>query len=187
MKKLLPIFMLALACVFQMSVFAATGNVKIEVPEEAGEITVSYAKIAEWEDTSQEEFQGTPVEDLEYENEEKFAVGETIKLMDLEDGIYQIQIQGKVEYEFSPVVVSVPLWNEETEQMEYEILMEPKYILHIPEPEPEITPEPEVPKESSPKTGDYKKVAIYGFFGIFSLLIVIMSCHNRLKCARMSE
>lgn len=188
MKKWILIFAVLIGCFSQIHTLAANGSIKIEVPEEAGKITVSYVKIADWENAEQKEFEEIPNEDVEYENTLEFETGETILLMDLEEGIYQIQIQGNEEFEFSPVIVSVPLWNEEEKQMEYEIQAEPKYIRSIPEPEPEPeTPKTDKPEEASPKTGDYETAGIYGIFGMFSLLIVIMSCHNRFKCARMSE
>lgn len=187
MKKIIPVVALLAACFCQIPVFAASGSIEIEVPEKAGNITVCYTKIAEWEETAQDEFDGLPKDNVEYENQAEFEVGEIVRLTNLEEGIYQVQVQGNEEYEFSTAVVSVPMWNEEEQQMEYDIQMIPKYIRNIPEPEPTPEPETKVPAEASPQTGDYGKVGIYGIFGMFSLLIVIMSCHNRFKCARMSE
>lgn len=179
MKKIIAIFILLIVCCSQISVFAATGSVEIDVPEEAGEITVCYTKIANLEEAQQKEFDGLPRDGVEYENQIEFHANETIRLVDLEEGIYQIQIQGKEEYEFSTAVVSVPMWNETEQLMEYDVRVIPKYVVNI--------PEPDVPLEQSPQTGDSNKVGMFIIFVMFSSLIVIMSCHKRFKCARMSE
>ena len=77
--------------------------------------------------------------------------------------------------------------------MEYHVTVTPKYIRHVPEPEiPSETelPEPEevTPQPISPKTGDEMKIGNHMIFGMISFTIVlIMSCHNRFKCGRMSE
>lgn len=185
MKKIIPIFAVLLACFFSECALAATGSIEIEVPKEAEVVTVNYGKRAEWKDTNKEEFKGEVDANFQYTHQVEIKKNENIKLTDLEEGIYQIQIIGNEEYEFAAAVVSVPAWNEETNQMEYGIRMVPKYIRHVPDPAPE--PQKVVPKEEVPNTGDKENAIIYVVFGGISLLIVIMSCHKYFKCARMTE
>lgn len=65
-------------------------------------------------------------------------------------------------------------------------------IINEPEPEPEPKPEQPQPEKSvtseSPKTGDVSQTERFWTIGWISfLIVVIMSCHNRMKCARMTE
>ena len=180
MKKMIAIVALLIVSCSHMAVSAAAGTIEMEVPKEAGEITVCYTKVAEFEEMQQEEVHILPKENVEYEKQIKFKNLEDVRLENIEEGIYQIQLLGENGYEFSTVVVSVPMWNESEQLMENYVRIIPKYVVHLPEPE-------EPPKEESPQTGDGNKVGKLIIFVMFSLLIVIMSCHKRFKCARMSE
>lgn len=55
-------------------------------------------------------------------------------------------------------------------------------------PEPEDPPKEKMPEIPSPKTGDESCSTLFCIFGCISFIIVaIMTCHNRFKCARMTR
>ena len=124
----------------------------------------------------------------DYENSIKVENEDSVKLVDLEDGIYQIFVSGDEDYEFAPMLVSMPAWTTENEeQLLYEMRIEPKYT-KLDKQEPEQTTFSEMPIVDPPKTGDSANSMLFGMVGVISfIIVVIMSCHNRFDCARMSE
>ncbi len=179
MKKYLPIIMLALVCICSMDVSAMSGSIQITVPQEAQGCVVSYAKIAEREEL--EESRVSEWMEMNINPEGRTQIDEEGKatIEDLSEGIYQLQIEGANGYEFTRALVSIPVWDEEQKAMSYEISVFPKYTYKPPETAREIM---------VPITGDDSRNVIYIATGIISfIIVVIISCHNRFKCARMSE
>ena len=161
--------------------------IEVLLPEDAENLTVHYQKVAERETFDVEDAEALLHQDIIYENMLNTENEDAIQIADVEDGIYQIHISGDEEYEFAPMLVSMPAWETEGEQLLYEVCVTPKYT-KIVKPEPEQTTLTETPVFESPKTGDGNNSTIFGTFGLISFIIVlIMSCHNRFKCARMSE
>ncbi len=172
------------------------GQIQVALPAEGKEMSVHYAKIAAWSDEkllqndSMMELLGQPIT---YDGSVE-AEGSKVSLTGLEDGIYRLDIFGPKEYEFASALVSIPMWSEEEKTMLYEVEVIPKYVYHEPLPDEEEIPpdvsEPDPGKTEtppSPKTGDESKAVVYASFGLISLIIVvIMSCHNRFRCATMS-
>ena len=141
------------------------GYIEVHLPEEAENLTLRYVKLEALSET-----------EVEYENTVTVDEQNIGRITGLETGLYQIQAFADSGYEFMPSVVSVPLWNEEEKEMQYNITVIPKYTRHI-----------EV-QASAPKTGDDGSGAVYGLFGIISfIIIIIISCHKRLKCGKMSH
>ena len=139
------------------------GNIEVQLPKEAKEITLQYSKV---------EGAKQPDRNMEYEYVVTVDEQNIGKLTDLDVGTYQIQAFADGGYEFMPSIVSVPMWNEEEKEMQYDITVLPKYSVHT----------------QPPITGDKGSGMIYGILGTLSMIIVvIISCHNRLKCGRMSH
>ena len=156
------------------------GSIKIVLPQEAKGLTLGYAKIAETAGEGEDLLR----ENMEYTQRITVGNKNTVELTDLEEGVYQMQIFAEEEYEFMPSVVSIPMWDENKEEMQYEFTVIPKYIYH--EPEEEI--HTEIPFSSPPETGDGSHGSIYGLFGIISFIIIlIISCHKRFRCGRMTH
>lgn len=154
--------------------------IEVVLPEEAEQLKIHYQKVAEREEFDVADVEEILQQDITYENVINAENEDAIQIANLEDGIYQIYISGDEEYEFAPMLVSMPAWTEDGGQLLYEVRAIPKYTKHV-----EYT---EIPISESPKTGDENHGAIFGAIGLISFIIVaIMSCHNRFKCARMSE
>lgn len=145
------------------------GYIEVHLPKEAEDLSLRYVKVAELQEAEEVYL---PEKDVEYAHGVTVEEGNIGRITDLEKGVYQIQAFTDSGYEFMPSVVSVPLWDEEEKEMQYEITVIPKYT---------VLPQ-------APDTGDGSKGMLYGLFGMISLIIVvIISCHNRLKCGRMSH
>lgn len=162
--------------------------IEVVLPEGAENLTLYYEKIAEREGFDITDAEKILKQDIEYSNYVEAGKKECVQLADLDDGIYQIYVSGDEEYEFVPMLVSMPAWTTENEEaLLYEVSITPKYTKFA-LPEPEQTTFTETPIMDSPKTGDFHQGATFGVLGIISfIIVVIMSCHNRFKCARMSE
>ena len=147
-----------------------------------------YKKIAERETFDIADAEEILQQNILYDSCIEVSGEEGVQLNDVEDGIYQIFISGDAEYEFVPMLVSMPAWeNESAEELTYEVSVTPKYT-KLEKPEPEQNTLIETPSTPSPKTGDATQSVMFGVFGIISfIIVVIMTCHNRFKCARMSE
>lgn len=180
MKKYLPIITLLLVCICTAKVYAASGSIQVSLPQEA-EATVYYAKVAEWEELDENlanEFLESKKE-ISWDGSLQANQEGEVKIENLPEGVYQLQVSGENGYEFSRALVSIPMWDEEQKIMNYHLTVIPKYTYHPPEIEVKNTPL---------DTGDASKTGIYvGIMGISLIIVAIMSCHNRFKCARMSE
>lgn len=65
-------------------------------------------------------------------------------IKDLDTGVYLLHVTGQNQYDIiTPILVSIPMWDEEEGQMQYDITVIPK---HSPKP------------SESPKTGDESKL-----------------------------
>lgn len=161
--------------------------IKVVLPEDAENLTVYYEKVCERENFDIEQVEELLKQTTKYEHMKHVKNGEMFQIEDVEEGIYQIYISGNEEYEFAPMLVSMPAWTKEGEQLQYEVSVAPKYTRII-QPEPEQITLIETPVTEAPKTGDSSHGAMFGMFGVISfIIVVIMSCHNRFKCARMTE
>ena len=164
--------------------------IEVILPEEAENLTVYYQKVCERENFNPEEVEELLKQTFTYEHMKHVGNENMFQIEDVEDGIYQIHISGDEEYEFAPMLVSMPAWvSEDDEELLYEVSVTPKFT-HIPkeEPEPEQITLIEPPIVDAPKTGDGSQGVQFGVFAVISfIIVVIMSCHNRFKCARMTE
>ncbi len=161
--------------------------IKVILPEEAENLTVYYEKICERENFDIEQVEEILKQTTNYEHMKHVENGEVFQIENVEEGIYQIYISGNEEYEFTPMLVSMPAWTEEGEELLYEVSATPKFT-KIEKPEPEQITLIEPPMGESPKTGDGTQSVMFGMLGVISfIIVVIMSCHNRFKCARMTE
>lgn len=139
------------------------GSIEVHLPKEAENVTLQYVKV---ENGKQ------PDDNAEHKYIVSVDERNIGKITDLDVGTYQIQAFADEGYEFMPSLISVPMWNEEEKEMQYDITVLPKYSVHT----------------QAPVTGDGASGGIYGILGAFSLIIIaIISCHNRLKCGRMSH
>lgn len=189
----LPVLAAEPACGAMQS---AEGQIQVALPAEGKEMSVHYARIAAW--TEIDLLQNDKITELLGEpityDKSVAAEGGRTSITGLSDGIYRLDIVGPNEYEFAPVLVSIPMWSEEEKKMLYEVEVIPKYVYHEPlRDEEELPPdalEPdheETQKFPSPKTGDESEAVVSIVFGLISLIIVvIMSCHNRFRCATMT-
>ena len=161
--------------------------IEVILPEEAENLTVYYQKVCERENFDIAEAEGILKQAISYEHMKHVENEELLRIEDVEDGIYQIHISGDEEYEFAPMLVSMPAWAEEGEELVYEVSVTPKFTMKE-KPEPEQITLIETPVTEVPKTGDGFHGAMFGVFGVISfIIVVIMSCHNRFKCAKMTE
>ena len=162
MKKLLPIFVGLLMCLCPLSVFAASGTIRVQLPQNMSGGVVTYSKEGGEKQTVIVDENGNA------------------KIENLEEGIYQIDIEETSDYVFTSALVSIPMWSEEEHRMLYDVTVIPKYIRKI-----------EVDKTENveaPSTGDKTKNNTYLILGLISLIIlVIMSCHNRFNCDTMTD
>ena len=139
------------------------GSIEVHLPKAAKKVTLQYVKV---EDANQ------PDMNAKYEHAVSVNGQNIGEITELDEGIYQIQAFAEAGYEFMPSLISVPMWNEEEKEMQYDITVLPKYSVQT----------------QTPMTGDGGGGMLYGLLGLFSLMIiVIISCHNRLKCGRMSH
>lgn len=161
--------------------------IEVILPEEAENLTVYYQKVCERENFDIAEAEGILKQAISYEHMKHVENEELLRIEDVEDGIYQIHISGDEEYEFAPMLVSMPAWTEVGDALLYEVSATPKFT-KIEKPEPEQITLIETPVIEAPKTGDGSYGAMFGVFGVISfIIVVIISCHNRFKCARMTE
>ncbi len=101
-----------------------------------------------------------------------FASDEQVILKELGSGNYKIRVEDTEAYAFSESEITLPMWDEENKKMDYDVEVNPKYQR----------------KEEAPKTGDMQKGIKFIITGGISLIFVlIMSCHNRIGCGRMSH
>jgi hypothetical protein len=161
--------------------------IEVILPDEAENLTVYYQKVCERENFDIAEAEEILKQVINYEHMQHVENVEALRIENVEDGIYQIHISGDEEYEFAPMLVSMPAWEEEGEELLYEVSVTPKFTV-IEKPEPEQITLIKTPVAEAPKTGDGFHGAMFGVFGVISfIIVVIMSCHNRFKCARMTE
>ena len=163
-------------------------TIEVMLPEGAQGLTLYYKKIAERENFNVENAEEILGQDIIYEHCVEVGGEELAQLTDVEDGIYQIYLSGDEEYAFVPMLVSMPAWeNESAKELTYEVRVTPKYTkLEREEPEQITLIDP--PVSPSPKTGDGAFGGVFGVLGAISfIIVVIMTCHNRFKCARMTE
>lgn len=166
MKKLVPVLMSFAICLCPLSVFAKeTGSIEVNLPKGMAGEEIIYQK--------------------EGQEVGKIQIGENnvVRLEELSDGNYEIQIPETEEYEFSPIQVHIPCWSEEEKQMLYNITIVPKYSVkekQIPISEPIL-------ESTAPRTSDVAHAMYYINAITISLIIVmIMSCHNRFNCDTMT-
>ncbi len=153
--------------------------IEVILPEEAENLTVYYQKVCERENFDIAEVEELLEQTINYEHMQHVGNKNVFQIEDVEDGIYQIYISGDEEYEFAPMLVSMPAWTEDGKELQYEVSATPKY---------EQITVTEVPIPKPPKTGDGEQGTMFGALGIISfIIVVIISCHNRFKCARMTE
>lgn len=161
--------------------------IEVKLPEEAENLSAYYQKVCEREDFDVAEVEELLKQTINYENMQHVGNESVLRIEGVEDGIYQIYFSGDEEYEFAPMLVSMPAWTEEGDELLYEVSATPKFS-KIEKPEPEQITLIETPTAEVPKTGDGHQSVMFGVFGIISfIIVVIMSCHNRFKCARMTE
>lgn len=161
--------------------------IKVILPEEAENLTVYYQKVSERENFDVAEAEEILKQDICYEHMKCVGNEEELQIEDMEDGIYQIHISGDEDYEFAPMLVGMPTWTKEGEELLYEVSVAPKFTMNE-KPKPEQITLIETPITEAPKTGDAHQGVMFGVFGVISfIIVVIMSCHNRFKCARMTE
>lgn len=163
-------------------------TIEVSLPQEAQNLILYYKKVAEREAFDVEDAEEILRQDIVYDNCVEVGGKEVFQLVDLEEGIYQIYVAGDEAYEFTPMLVSMPAWESEgADQLSYEVHVTPKYT-KIEQPEPEQITLVDPPAPQSPKTGDGAQNMMFGMFGLISfIIVVIMTCHNRIKCARMTE
>lgn len=163
-------------------------TIEVMLPEGAKNLTLYYKKVAERENFDVEDAEEILGQDIIYDNCVEVGEKEVSQLADVEDGIYQIYLSGDEEYEFVPMLVSMPSWESESaDELSYEVRITPKYT-KIEQPEPEQITLIDPPMTPSPKTGDGTFGGMFGVLGAISfIIVVIMTCHNRFKCARMTE
>ena len=157
MRKVVWILAVLVITMLPLSVFAADNRIQIELPD------------------------GMEGEEVQYRNEDeeiksvKVGVDNMAYLTSLADGTYHIIIPDTDSYIFEPIEVTLPYQMTEKEEPIYDLVICPKYALKAENIE-------------TPVTGDNHKTLTYVGIGIISLIIVvIMSCHNRFKCDRMTD
>ena len=82
--------------------------IEVILPEEAENLTVYYQKVCERENFDIAEAEGILKQAISYEHMKHVENEELLRIEDVEDGIYQIHISGDEEYEFAPMLVSMP-------------------------------------------------------------------------------
>ena len=157
-----------------------SNSITVCLPEEGQNMEISYAKVAERNELNEtriEEFLAKETENASYTKAEK---GGEVKIENLEEGVYRLEITEDSGYEFSPMIVSIPAWDAKEMQMKGEVEVFPKYTKPVLINETRET--------VAPQTGDDGNGIVFMSFGVISMIIVlIISCHNRFKCGRMSR
>ena len=163
-------------------------TIEVMLPEGAENLTLYYKKVAERENFDVQDAEEILAQDIIYDNCIEVGDKKVFQLADVEDGIYQMYLSGDEEYEFVPMLVSMPAWESEgADELSYEVCVTPKYT-KIEQSEPEQITLIDPPVTRPPKTGDGTSGGMFGVFGAISfIIVVIMTCHNRFKCARMTE
>ena len=169
MQKCLPVLLGFIICMWPFSVSAEeTGSIEMILPKEMAGQKITYQR------------EGDELKEI--------AVGDegVVKIEELQEGNYEINIFETEDYKFMPISVHVPSWSEEEKQMLHDITIIPKYsVKEKPIPATQ-TPDP-AEEPSVPETGDINQGTKYRNVGIISLIIlVIMSCHNRFNCDTMT-
>lgn len=155
-------------------------------------VTFEFAKVADLIDGEYHLFQeyektNVNLNHIEYSSELNEAAQKLDKLVtakddvktdaegkalinDLDVGVYLLRVSDKARYEnVYPVLISIPTWNEEEGNMNYDITV--------------------IPKHSSDKvvTADNH---LYGeyivLFVISFILLVVLTCHNHFKCGKIA-
>ena len=109
--------------------------IEVILPEEAENLTLYYQKVCERENFDIAEAEEIIKQTISYEYTKPVGNENVFRIEDVEDGIYQIHISGDEEYEFAPMLVSMPAWTEEGEELLYEVSATPKFTM-IEKPEP---------------------------------------------------
>ena len=156
MKKAFWILAVLLLVMVPLPVLAADNTIQIELPKDMEGTSIQYYQ------------EGGETKEIEVNQDG------TISLLGLTNGTYHFLIPETEQYVFEPITVTVPYIDTETNEKNYDLVIHPKY---------RIKPE----EIQGPETGDNQKSWIYAGMGIISLIIVvIMSCHNRFKCDKMT-
>lgn len=178
MSKFIPLVIVLMIFMCPARVLAASGSIRVLLPQDADEAVLHYVKIAECDEIGQKEVTEWLQEDVEYTEAVQTDGGGSVCVSDLEEGVYRLRLSGTPEYVFSESLISIPMWSEEEHCMLYDVTVSPKYT--------SITRTPETENDITPDTGDDNKGMVYLFFGVISFIIIaIISCHNRFKCGRM--
>lgn len=146
MKKWIGFCLLFLLVCCPVNVKAATGSIKMQLPENF-EGTISYKKVASMENglwqleedcqksgvevnqvEKAEELEQTAKKLLSYleKNEIPMQKCKGVELSDLEEGLYLMTFGKQAEIEMLPTLVSVPNWS--GEDLVYEVTVIPKYV-----------------------------------------------------------
>ena len=154
-KKLAPVLMGLIICICPFSVSAGEiGSIEMTLPKEMAGEKIIYQR--------------------EEDKLKEIEVDENgvVKIEELSEGNYEIDIPDTEDYNFMPIKVHVPCWSEGEEGMLYDITIVPKYS---------------VKEHQTPRTSDSNQGMNYINIAIISLIIlVIMSCHNRFACDTMT-
>ena len=157
MKKVFWILAVLLLVMVPLPVLAADNTIQIELPKDMGGTSIQYYQ------------EGCETKEIQVNQDG------IVSLLGLTDGTYHFLIPETEGYIFEPITVTVPYIETETNEKNYDLVIHPKY---------RIKPE----ENQGPETGDNQKSLLYVGIGIISLIIVvIMSCHNRFKCDRMTD
>lgn len=186
MKKYLAMLLFAISILCPMQTFAATGNMKIQLPVGAAE-AVSCTKVGNMvnglfvlEDGYDEsrvdlnslktakELENAASILINYEKSGSvYQLDEegTTLIRGLEEGVYLIHGFGKTSKEISPALVFLPTWMEAEQELLYDITVIPKY------------------SEPAPDTGCHNFELVYGGILLVSFLTVLF--FSRRKCVIM--
>lgn len=184
MKKYMALFLVALSVICPMEVFAATGNMKVQLPVDVAE-AISCTKVGTMvngvfvlEEAYEEsrvnlnelktagELEEAAGILMEYEKSGSiFPLEEegTTLIQGLEEGVYLIHGYGKTSKDISPALVFLPTWMEEEQELLYDITVVPKY------------------SEPAPDTGHRSLEWMYGGLLAASALLLAGSMRGRLR------
>lgn len=187
MKRSIPCLMMILFLVWSMTVSAQTGSVEI-IRETDQEMTVFYTKAASKIGDCyvlEEQYKSSNINfnrELTAEEMQKAAkklsqmtrtgkevtAKDTVKISDLEEGVYLIQVYGGAE--INPMLIYIPTYLNEEQDAIYEIQVYPKYRTET----------------SAPDTGWKSGEVYYLVLLVISFTIIVrLSCHKRFKCGRI--
>lgn len=148
MKKYMAMFLFAISIFSPMQAFAATGNMKVQLPVDGAE-AISCTKVGTMVNgvfVLEEEYAESQVDlnrlntaqELEkaanilmkYETSGSvFQLNEEgmVLLQQLEEGVYLIHGYGETKKDISPTIVFLPTWMEKEQELIYDITVIPKY------------------------------------------------------------